>query len=405
MSATPAASTADGRTRALLTPRPAVGDVSGAVADLGVFVPLVAALVVVNGLDPAAVLVTAGTLVVVSGLRFGLPWPVQPLKAMTAIAVAQGLSAELLHTGGLLLGLCLLLLTATGLTGWLARWFTTPVIRGLQFAVGGLLVLSAVRLAATPPAVFAAAVLPGRELWLAGATVVAVAVSVARRWYAAGAVLLVAGVVATVAVAGVPPLGAVGPTPFAFGLPDAALVPTALVLLVLPQLPLTFGNAVVGVSDLAREEFGPRARRVTPAAVAVSAGAANVASAVVGGLPMCHGSSGFSAHVRLGARTAWMNVLLGSTLIVLGVVFPRQVLALLGLLPVWALAGFLAYAGCRHALLVTDLRGRALVVALVAGGAGLATGDLAVTTVVALAATHLRVPGRTAATAAPEPGV
>lgn len=303
----------------------------------------------------------------------------------------------MLHAGGLLLGLLLLLFTASGLTTWLSRWFTTPVIRVMQFAVGGMLVMSALRLASAPPPAFTAAVLPGHELWLAGGTFVAVAISVARRWHGAGAVLLVIGVLAVVAVAGVPPLGAVGPIPLQLRLPDPALFLTALLLLVLPQLPLTFGNAVVGVSHLAREEFGMRARRGTPSSVAVSAGLANVASAVVGGLPMCHGSSGFSAHVRLGTRTAWMNVMLGGTLIVLGVIFPRQMLSLLALLPVCALAGFLAYAGCRHALLVTDLRRRELLVAIVSGCAGLVTGHLGVTALAALAATHIRLPRRVTA--------
>jgi SulP family sulfate permease len=371
--------------------RPVIGDVSGAVGDLGVLVPLVAALVVVNGLDPAAVLLTAGAAVLLSGVRFGVPWPVQPLKAMAAIAVAQQLPAELLHAGGLLLGATLLALTLTGGTERLARWFTRPVIRALQFGVGALLVRTAVGLAAAPPALFADVHVPAGGLWLAGATAVVVAVASARRWDATAVVVLLAGVVATVVATGVPVLGPVGPVGLSIGVPDPALLPTAFVVLVLPQLPLTFGNAVVGVSDLAHERFGARAHRITPATVARSAGVANVAASLVGGLPLCHGSSGFSAHVRLGARTAWMNVGLGAALLALGLAVPRQLLALLGLLPVWALAGFLVYAGCRHALLITDLRGRALVHAGLAGIAGVVTGELLVTTVVALTLAHVPV--------------
>jgi sulfate permease, SulP family len=158
---------------------------------------------------------------------------------------------------------------------------------------------------------------------------------------------------------------------------------SAFVLLVIPQLPLTYGNAVVGMADLAREHF-PGATRVRPGSVAWSCGVGNLASALLGGMPMCHGSSGFSAHVRLGATTARMNVLLGGTFVVLGVAFPEQVLVLFALLPVWALAGFLAYAGLRHALLVLDLRGWPLGLAVSAAAAGVATGNLAVTTAIAL---------------------
>lgn len=371
--------------------RPVAGDLSGAVGDLGVLVPLVAALVVVNGLDVAAVLVTAGAAVLAAGVAFGVPWPVQPLKAMTAIAVAQQLPADTVHAGGLLLGATLLALTATGAAGRLARWFTRPVIRALQFGVGVLLVRTALRLAASPPALFADVRVPVGGLWLAAATAVLVAVASARRWHSAAIGILVIGTAATVLSTGAPVLGPVGPVGFSLAVPDLALLPTAFVVLVLPQLPLTFGNAVVGVSDLAHERFGARAHRVTPASVARSAGLANIASALVGGLPLCHGSSGFSAHVRLGARTAWMNVGLGVTLLALGLAVPRQVLALLGVLPVWALAGFLIYAGCRHALLITDLRGRALLHAGLAGIAGVVTGELVVTTSVALALAHVPV--------------
>jgi SulP family sulfate permease len=161
---------------------------------------------------------------------------------------------------------------------------------------------------------------------------------------------------------------------------------SAFVLLVIPQLPLTYGNAVVGMADLAREQF-PTATRVRPGSVALSCGIGNVGAALLGGMPMCHGSSGFTAHVRLGARTAMMNVILGGTFILLGVVFSAQVLVLFGLLPAWALAGFLAYAGLRHALLVLDLRGAPLAVAVVAAGAGIVTGNLAVTTAIALGGT------------------
>jgi SulP family sulfate permease len=173
---------------------------------------------------------------------------------------------------------------------------------------------------------------------------------------------------------------------------------TAFVLLVIPQIPLTYGNAVVGVSDLAREHFGERARSVTPGRVALSCGLGNIASALMGGMPMCHGSSGLSAHVRLGAQTAAMNGLLGTTFVVLGLVFSEQVLMVFGLLPVWGLAGFLAYAGIRHAMLVLDLRRARLAIAVLAGLVGIWTGNLAYTTVIALTAHHgprlVHIPGR-----------
>jgi len=364
--------------------RPAAGDASGAVADLGVFVPLAAALVLVNGLHPGPVLLLAGLLSLSAGLAFGIPFPVQPLKALTALAVAQQLSPEVIHAAGLQIGLLLVVLMATGVADRLARLFTPPVIRSLQLAVGLLLMLSAYRLAVSPPELFAFRPDAPWSLALAAVALVGVAVAAHRRWHAVAALLVALSVTVTALAAG-PAFGGLALHVPDLALPPLSVWPTAFLTLVVPQLPLTYGNAVVGVSALAREHF-PHALRVTPGRVALSCGLGNTASALLGGMPMCHGSSGLSAHVRLGARTAAMNVLLGGSLVVLGLAFADSVLVLFSLLPVWALAGFLAYAGLRHALLVLDQRGLRLVVAVAAAAAGMLTGNLAWTTGIALLA-------------------
>ena len=372
--------------RSVLT-RPLGGDVSGAVADLGIFVPLTAALVLVNGLDVAAVLAAAGALVVAAGLAFNLPFPVQPLKALTALAVAQELPADVIHAAGLQIGALLVLLALTGLADRLSRIFTKPVIRSLQFAVGSLLIVSAVRLVTEPPQVFVNPPSSPVAIALLAATAAAVAYAAHRGWYAVGVAVLALGVASTW-LSAPPQFGVVAPRLPELSLPPTTVFATAFVFLVIPQIPLTYGNAVVGVTDLAREHFGSRADRVTPGRVALSCGAGNLVAAVIGGMPMCHGSSGLSAHVRLGARTAAMSVMLGGFFLVAGIVFPGQVLAMFGLLPVWVLGGFLAYAGLRHAMLVLDMRGARLAIAVAAGLVGIVTGNLALTTVVALVADH-----------------
>jgi sulfate permease, SulP family len=366
-----------------------LGEVTGAVADLGVLVPLAAALILVNGLDAGAVLLGAGLLVLVAGLVFRVPFPVQPLKALTAVAVAQGLSPDVIHAAGLEIGAFLLLLAVGRFADLLARLFTRPVVRALQFGVGILLVLAAVQLVTDPPEVFRGTPPSPWPVVLAVASFLAVAWAARRGRYAAALGLLAVGLVVSVAIAR-PELGGPELRWPALSLPPASAFLPALVLLVIPQLSLTFGNAVVAVSDLAHEYLGPRARRVTPWRVCLSCGLGNVGSAFLGGMPMCHGAGGLTAHVRLGARTAGMNLLLGSGLVFLGLFFAPDVPVILGLLPVWALAAFLVYAGLRHALLVSDLRGGSLVLAVAAGAAGAALGNLAVTAGVALLVDHGR---------------
>jgi len=364
---------------------PRTGDISGAVADLGVFVPLAAALVLVNGLHPAPLLIGSGGLAVAAGLFFKIPFPVQPLKALTALAVAQELDPEVIHAAGLEIGVLLAVLGATGLAERLAVFFTKNVIRSLQFAVGTLLVVTAARLVLEPPEVFDGRLGPGWLVVLSVAVLGIVALASRLEWNPAAALILAAGVVAGWVIA-TPVVGSLDLEVPVVSLPTWSVFGTAFVLLVIPQIPLTYGNAVVGVSDLAHDYFGDSARRVTPRSVALSCGLGNVVAGLLGGMPMCHGSSGLSAHVRLGAHTYLMNVMLGVVLVVLGLVYSPYVLELFSVLPVWALAGFLAYAGLRHALLILDLRGARLAIAVVAGLVGVVTGNLALTTAVAIVA-------------------
>jgi SulP family sulfate permease len=364
-----------------------VREAAGAVADLGVLVPLAAALVLVNGLDAGSVLVCAGLLVIAAGSWFKIPFPVQPLKALTAVAVARELSPDVIHAAGLELAGFLLLLSVGHVADTVAKVFVKPVVRALQLGVGLLLVVTAAKLVNEPPAIFVGT--PGSP-WpfvLAAGAFAGVAIAAHRRHYW-GALALVGGGLLVTLVAARPELGGPAFSLPSIGLPSASAFASAFVLLVIPQLPLTFGNAVVAVNDLAHEYFGPAAERVTPSRVCLSAGLGNIGSALLGGMPMCHGAGGLTAHVRLGARTAGMNLLLGGTLLALGLFFAAQVPVLLGLLPVWVLAAFLTYAGLRHAGLVADLRGASLVVAVGAGVLGAWLGNLAITAAVALVAEH-----------------
>jgi hypothetical protein len=352
-----------------------------------VFIPLATALILVNGVSASSILVCAGVLAIAAGLVYRIPFPVQPLKALAAVAIAQGLAAQVIFAASIEMGACLLILSLGGFATWLSRAFTKPVVRALQLGVGVLLIVSAWRLVARPPDVFVtspstpvAAVLAVGTFggaWVAG--------RFHRYWIAIG--LLAAGIAASLLVAA-PEI-----TTPELSLPNVAIPPasafaTAFVLLVVPQLPLTFGNAVVAVNDLAHEEFQELATHVSPSRICITDGTANVITGILGGMPMCHGAGGLTAHIKLGARTAGMNLLLGGTFLVLGLFWAADVPQILGLLPVWVLGGFLAYAGLRHAMLAADLRGASLTIAVVAAAAGVWTANLAITAGLALVAVH-----------------
>lgn len=346
-----------------------LGDASGSVADLGVLVPITGALVVHNGVDASAVLVSLGVLYVTAGLYFGVPVPVQPVKAASAIAIARGLPPEALSHAALILGIVLATAAATGISTRLARWFTPSLIRGLQLGVGVMLVGAAGNLVAADGGAVVAAVLVCAAA-AAGAAAHAHGVPFALVAVAAGVAVSLAGV-----GLGLPGPSPAMPSPAGF---DAGILWTAFILLVIPQIPLTFGNAVVAVVDLERRYYGSRAERVTPRAISASAGIANVVSAVFGGIPMCHGSNGLTAHYRAGATTRSMNLMIGSALVVIGVVFADEALALLAVIPLPVLATLLAFTGFAHSALVVDRRGVDLLVSLAVATAGVLTANLAV---------------------------
>jgi MFS superfamily sulfate permease-like transporter len=132
---------------------------------------------------------------------------------------------------------------------------------------------------------------------------------------------------------------------------------TALTLLVIPQLPLTFANSCLAPADAARQYFGDAARRVTPGRLAITLGAANIVAGGISGMPVCHGAGGLSAHYAFGARTWRAPVIIGSALLVVACVFGQVAGSLLPMFPVSLLAALLGVAAITHALLLRDVHG------------------------------------------------
>lgn len=327
-------------------------ELAGAVADLGVLVPIAVALIVQNGLSATAVLLPAGLLYVVAGLLYRLPVPVQPLKAFGAIAIAQGLGSDEIAAGALLMGAIFLGLGVTGFVDLAARAFPKPLIRGIQLTVGLLFLKIAWGLVADPPASFSEHAL---DPWLAiplGASVIAAAVLLRRRLVTLG--LVGAGLVLAVFSSD----GGISFGPSAIDLPslDGAAFWAAFTVLVVPQLPLSFANSCLATADAARTYFGDAAHRVVPGRLAMTLGLANLGAGAISGMPICHGAGGLTAHVAFGARTARAPLAIGSALVVLALGMGAGLATLLTAFPLPILAGLLATAGLLHIGLLGDLR-------------------------------------------------
>lgn len=327
-------------------------ELSGAVADLGVLVPIAVALVVQNGLSPTAVLLPAGALYLVVAAVYHVPVAVQPLKALGAIAIAQGLGADEIAAAALTMGVVFVGLGATGLVDRAGRAFPRALIRGVQLTVGLLFLEVAWGLVAHPPSSFGEHSISAEWAVPLGALVILVALLLRQRPIALGLVAL--GVLVMLADAnGVSSLG-----PSALELPSlsGSTFATAFVVLVIPQLPLTFANSCLAPVDAARTYFGQRARAVTPGRLATTLGSANVFAGAIGGMPVCHGAGGMTAHYAFGARTARAPLAIGGALVGVALVAGSALTALLTAFPLPILAGLLATAGLLHVGLLRDLQ-------------------------------------------------
>src|ERR687897_2791885 len=223
-------------------------ELAGAVADVGVLVPIAVALIVSNGLSATAVLLPAGLLYLLAAFVYGLPIPVQPLKAFGAIAIAKGLGSDEIAAGALLMGVVFVVLGPPRLLDLAARAFPKALIRGVPLTVGLLFLKIAWGLVLDPPKAFAEHALdPALAAALAAGAVI---LAFSLRRYPVSLVLVLAGVGIMVWLgAGDAALG-----PSSLSLPSLgwATLGTAFTVLVLPQLPLSFANSCLATADAAR---------------------------------------------------------------------------------------------------------------------------------------------------------
>jgi sulfate permease, SulP family len=342
-------------------------ELAGAVADLGVLVPIAVALIVSNGLSATAVLLPAALLYIVVAFVYDLPIPVQPLKAFGAIAIAKGLGSDEIAAGALLMGGVFLTAGRFGVIDLAARAFPRALVRGVQLTVGLLFLKIAWGLVTDPPSSFQAHALdPNWALPLA-LTVVGLALALKR--FAVSLVFVTAGFATAVVLAA--DHITFGPSAIQWPSLNEEVLLTALTVLVIPQAPLSFANSCLATADAARTYFGiDEARRVRPGRLATTLGSANLFAGAISGMPVCHGAGGLTAHYSFGARTAAAPLAMGTGLLVLAVGFGSGLADVLPAFPLPILAGMLATAGVLHIGLLRDLRaardwGLALVVGVI----------------------------------------
>jgi len=143
-----------------------------------------------------------------------------------------------------------------------------------------------------------------------------------------------------------------------YGMPSTGDFTFALLVLVLPQVPMTLGNAVMANADLSIQYFPRDGRRVTYRALCISMALANLMSFFLGGMPMCHGAGGLASRYRFGARTGGSNLMIGALFIALALFLGNHLMGVIYLLPMSALGILLIFAGAQLSLTLLDMQTR-----------------------------------------------
>ena len=324
---------------------------AGAFGDLGTLIPFVAAYISILKMDPNGLLVAFGVALITVGSLYRTPFPVQPMKAIGAAAVSQatlaaGLGSAAVVGAALTTGLLWIVLAVTGLAGRLANWVPRPALLGVVMGLGFSFMLEGIRMMSS-------------SAWVAGLLLALTLVLLSRPRVPAMLVLLGIGV--AMALMEQPDLirelSALRPEfrmpAVAWGTLSMGDLWTGFILLALPQLPLTFGNAYLSITEENNRLFPDRP--VSERSVAFSTGLMNLGSSLLGGIPMCHGAGGMAGHVQFGARTGGSSIILGSLLLCAGLFLSSSIGTIFKMFPQNVLGVILFMAGLQLALGSRDI--------------------------------------------------
>lgn len=319
---------------------------AGSFGDLGTFIPFVVAYIAVVKVDPFGILLSFGAAMIACGLYYQTPFPVQPMKAIGAVAATQAaqtatITPATLYGASLATGIIWLALGLTGTAKYLARLVPRFVVIGIVLGLGMGFMLQGVR-SMSDGWIIAAVGLTGTVLLLTNRALPAMFLLLLFGMIC-GAVRN-PGLLQNLLVAR-PGLRLPG---FALGGVTWHDLLIGTTLLALPQLPLTLGNAIIAIREENNRLFPDRA--VGENTVAASTGLMNLASAALGGVPMCHGAGGMAGHVAFGARTGGAPIILGILLVSLAFFFSGSVSALFELVAQPALGVILFLTGAQLAL-------------------------------------------------------
>ncbi|KAF2796945.1 hypothetical protein K505DRAFT_322940 [Melanomma pulvis-pyrius CBS 109.77] len=297
-----------------------LAELSGSLGDLGTLLPLMTALVLASSISLPSTLLFTGAANILTGAAFGIPLPVQPMKAIAAVAIARKFTLEENTAAGLVVASLVGIFSVTGLINWANRVTPVPVVKGIQVGAGLSLCLSAGSKMLAP--------LDWIGPWWGDNLVWAIAAAIFLLFTLAYPKLPYAIIIFALGII----LSLVSPSSNTSTPLDGPAIPIvhpsghdfyiATTTASLGQLPLTLLNSVIAASALAADLLPsppyPSAPTVTELGISVAM--INLVGCWFGAMPACHGSGGLAGQYRFGARSGSSIILLGSLKFLLGII-------------------------------------------------------------------------------------
>ena len=318
-------------------------EIFAGLADTGVMLPLLVALSITGQINTVLSFVFIGVFYIIWSFHYKSIIAVQPLKSFCAAAIAMKIAPETLRIEAAIIATIFLITAYPPFMNWIKKYCSMPIVRGIQISTGCLLIRNGVNY-------------PSLEMigWTVLVAVIILLVSMLTKFPVL--LLVVVG-------------GAIVGMNYACGMPTKSIVFAktgifeAFMLLVLPQIGLSVGNAMIATEDTAKVYFADKAHRLRASSLSLSMAIMNYAAAIFGTLPLCHGCGGMTAHYRTGGRDKVTTIAAGVFYIFLGILVWLFGIKLIQAFPLLLLNALLVFVGLEHILLGKDLRGRAILIA------------------------------------------
>ncbi|KAI3977337.1 hypothetical protein MKX01_000250 [Papaver californicum] len=375
-------------------------ELNGTMGDLGTYIPIVISLTLAKDLNLGITLIFTGIYNIITGVIYGVPMPVQPMKSIAAVAISSSndeFGIPEIMAAGICTGGILFFLGITGLMGLVYKIIPLPVVRGIQLSQGLSFALTSVKYIRKNQNFSKGKAgvdrqwlgLDGLVLALVCACFIIIVNGAgeetendregdqvdselhnensnrrlrSKLWKilfslpSAVIVFLLGIILAFIRQPGIAKQIRFGPSSVHIVKISRHAWKQGFIKGTIPQLPLSVLNSVIAVCKLSSDLFPGKDFSAT--SVSVSVGIMNLAGCWLGAMPCCHGAGGLAGQYKFGGRSGGCVAVLGAAKLVLGFVIGSSLVKILAEFPVGLLGVLLLFAGIELAMTSKDMNSK-----------------------------------------------